>query len=251
MNSRKETIQSLSRRDALKALAATGSALALSAVPDTWETPVVEVGTLPAFAATSISASFTNNVDVINKEWIFEGPPSGDPGYVGWLRAYEKPVPVVDGSGAAGASDWPPIVELIRRDISFPGGGAVLIHIRYRFISNIIWDYDYSCHDPYPQECLGVPVVGTMMRCYGLAYHKSDPTNTTAYIEGFLDKAIVEGNPDPSEVRIDFLFPIPAGYELCFTASFCSCLISLKNGDVRDVTGQVGPGIFGCLNGAC
>jgi hypothetical protein len=40
----------LSRRDALKALAAVTGAVALSSVPNKWVTPIVEFGTLPAHA---------------------------------------------------------------------------------------------------------------------------------------------------------------------------------------------------------
>ncbi len=42
--------RSLTRRDALKTLLAIGGAVTLSHVPNKWDTPVVEVGNLPAFA---------------------------------------------------------------------------------------------------------------------------------------------------------------------------------------------------------
>lgn len=45
--------QLLSRRQALKTLLATGGAGVLSSLPDKWQTPVVEVGALPAFAQIS------------------------------------------------------------------------------------------------------------------------------------------------------------------------------------------------------
>jgi hypothetical protein len=45
--------QTLSRRDALKTLAAATGATALSALPSQWETPLVEMGALPAFAQVS------------------------------------------------------------------------------------------------------------------------------------------------------------------------------------------------------
>ncbi len=50
MDHSKKMQQSLSRREALRALAATGGAAALSTLPDKWRKPVVRVGTLPAFA---------------------------------------------------------------------------------------------------------------------------------------------------------------------------------------------------------
>jgi hypothetical protein len=45
--------QTLSRRDALKSLAAATGATALSALSSQWETPLVEMGALPAFAQVS------------------------------------------------------------------------------------------------------------------------------------------------------------------------------------------------------
>ena len=45
--------RALSRRDALKTLTAMGGAAALSSLPGKWETPLVEVGALPAHAQVS------------------------------------------------------------------------------------------------------------------------------------------------------------------------------------------------------
>ena len=45
--------RTLSRRDALKTLTALGGATALSSLPNNWETPLVEVGALPAHAQVS------------------------------------------------------------------------------------------------------------------------------------------------------------------------------------------------------
>ena len=53
MKSETKLSKSLPRRDALKVLAALGGAAALSSVPNNWEKPLVEVGSLPAFAAMS------------------------------------------------------------------------------------------------------------------------------------------------------------------------------------------------------
>jgi hypothetical protein len=47
------TEKTLTRRDALKTLAAITGAAALAAAPGRWETPIVEVGALPAHAQTS------------------------------------------------------------------------------------------------------------------------------------------------------------------------------------------------------
>ena len=48
----------LSRRDALKTLAAAAGAASLSMLPEQWQPPLVEVGTLPAHAQTSAEASY-------------------------------------------------------------------------------------------------------------------------------------------------------------------------------------------------
>jgi len=46
--------KNLSRRDALKTLAAATGAVALTSLPGKWDTPVVEVGALPAHAQSSL-----------------------------------------------------------------------------------------------------------------------------------------------------------------------------------------------------
>lgn len=50
MNQPNKNNQSLSRRDALKAILAASGAVALANLPQSWQTPVVEVGHLPAHA---------------------------------------------------------------------------------------------------------------------------------------------------------------------------------------------------------
>ncbi len=53
MNHTKKTDKAVSRRDALKALAAATGALTITSLPGQWETPLVVAGTLPAHAAIS------------------------------------------------------------------------------------------------------------------------------------------------------------------------------------------------------
>ncbi len=55
----------LSRRDALKTLAALSGAVALSSLPNKWNTPLVEVGALPAHAQCTPSPS-TGAVFILN-----------------------------------------------------------------------------------------------------------------------------------------------------------------------------------------
>ncbi|NJN95927.1 MAG: twin-arginine translocation signal domain-containing protein [Anaerolineales bacterium] len=57
-----ESKSTLTRRDALKTLAAITGAVTLSSLPNQWEKPLVEVGALPAHAQTSV----TGAVQVIN-----------------------------------------------------------------------------------------------------------------------------------------------------------------------------------------
>lgn len=58
MNSPNSKRSNLSRRDALKTLAAAAGAASLSMLPERWQPPLVEVGALPAHAQTSAEASY-------------------------------------------------------------------------------------------------------------------------------------------------------------------------------------------------
>jgi hypothetical protein len=53
------TEQKLSRRDALKTLAALGGAVTLAGLPRGWKTPVIDVGVLPAHAQVSVAPTLT------------------------------------------------------------------------------------------------------------------------------------------------------------------------------------------------
>jgi hypothetical protein len=56
----------LSRRDALKTLAALTGAVTLASLPGEWETPIVQVGALPAHAACSFVPG-TATLELINQ----------------------------------------------------------------------------------------------------------------------------------------------------------------------------------------
>lgn len=59
----------ISRRNALKAIVATGGATALATVPAKWESPLVNVGALPAYAQVSPNQyTFTNDIEDITFE---------------------------------------------------------------------------------------------------------------------------------------------------------------------------------------
>ncbi len=59
MNQEQHENVSLSRRDALKAIAATSGVVALANLPMQWQSPLIEAGALPAFAATSATPTAT------------------------------------------------------------------------------------------------------------------------------------------------------------------------------------------------
>jgi hypothetical protein len=56
-NMKPQAKKNLSRREALKAIAAVTGVAALSSVKNKWETPLVQVGVLPAHAQASLSAT--------------------------------------------------------------------------------------------------------------------------------------------------------------------------------------------------
>jgi len=57
LNSRHPNQNTLSRREALKALLAAGSVAGLTTLPERWQSPLIEVGMLPAHAQTSPGVS--------------------------------------------------------------------------------------------------------------------------------------------------------------------------------------------------
>jgi hypothetical protein len=147
--------QFLSRRDALKAIIAAGGATAFSALPDQWETPLVKVGALPAFAQTSPAQyPFTNEIEGIE----FEGISSNDVQFAvqpGWLVL----APAGTQVGAA-AYGYPWIIDRpwlkIKRKfviVSRPWGASIKVKIKINFkklpgfgsSNNPADDVDLSC----------------------------------------------------------------------------------------------------------
>lgn len=84
----------VSRRDALKTIAAATGAAALSTLPNRWESPVLETGALPAFAQAS-PHPFTNKITSVT----FAGPNSdlmdwqSEPGWITIFRTPGPPAP--------------------------------------------------------------------------------------------------------------------------------------------------------------
>lgn len=93
----------LTRRDALKTLAAVTGAVTLSSLPNQWEKPLVEVGALPAHAQTSV----TGAVQVINDtgnsiEATLSGPSIDDTQTIANGRSFTwSNLPPVVGVGSA------------------------------------------------------------------------------------------------------------------------------------------------------
>lgn len=127
--------QFLTRRDALKAIIAAGGATAFSTLPDQWETPLVKVGALPAFAQTSPGQyPFTNEIESVE----FEGVSANDVQYAvqdGWLVV--APTGTQVGSAAYG---YPWIVGRpwlkIKRKFKIvprPWGAVIKVKIKIKF----------------------------------------------------------------------------------------------------------------------
>lgn len=165
-----ESSSNLSRREALRLLAATSGVAALSAVPNKWQTPLVEVGALPALAQASNQAvtPVTSPADYPFENPLpeYEGDLSGlkIAPQNGWLVIAEEGQTV----GAASTYDYPwiitrPWITIIRRwDIVVaPWPFVRKIKIKYRFQArgghgsshNIRDDVDfwfYTTSSPFP-----------------------------------------------------------------------------------------------------
>jgi hypothetical protein len=108
-----EEKESLSRRDALKTLAAITGAISLSSLPGKWDTPLIQVGSLPVHAQGSAGTLVLNNSST--------GECEGDIGWTGSL-SYNAPAGVdtfeVEHTflGAAG-----PFADIVRAEFALTG----------------------------------------------------------------------------------------------------------------------------------
>ncbi len=128
-----------SRRDALKAILATGGATTLATLPDQWETPILEVGSLPAFAQTSPAQyPFTNEIEAFE----IEGTDASNIQYAiqdGWIVVAENGTSV--SSTTDYGYDWifdRPWLKIKRKYkvIKSPWGViGIKIKITYKFFS--------------------------------------------------------------------------------------------------------------------
>ncbi len=224
MSGLKKEKQSLTRRDALKALAATGGAVALSTLPDKWETPVVEVGTLPAFAQGSPQPLFgfepQVEITVDNRAAQF----SEDPNFPGWLRVNTQ-----GGAPLEGQATWDPDKPVRDKDKKWPNPAGVKVKIIFCFILKIIRPGPYP-----PPKKLPFPLPGTKLRLFGW-----QASGDKGHIDGEVGKVI------DLKVCIIFEFNVSKGVPyFYFTLSFLEDIITLIDGGKFDVTNYVSTGIF-------
>ena len=151
----------LSRRDALKALVATSSAVALSTLPNRWEKPRVQVGTLPAFAQSSPGQfPFTNEIEAIE----FEGAPSSDFQFAvdpGWIIIAQTGTTI---SSASYPYPWIIIRPWIRIRRRFEilvapgiwGALVITVKIKIRFFPRLGFGSDQVLADDNDIWCFGI-----------------------------------------------------------------------------------------------
>ncbi|MCB0191323.1 MAG: hypothetical protein KDJ65_05210 [Anaerolineae bacterium] len=206
----------LSRRTALKALAAASGVTALATVPNNWTRPLIEVGNLPAFAqASSVSFPFSSDiVDLdpidalitIDQGWLVFNIDNGTPSAA--LAAVRKEVA-------------PIIAQTIPSSRPFPSSpptwpSTATITIPYVFVSS---------SDVLPED-------GTVVWLYGVS--------EDGQFAGAITREVSDG-------EVTFSFPVPSTYTGLFylSARFFDELITLTNGRRIDSTYYADEGIFG------
>lgn len=206
----------LSHRTALKSLAAASGAAALATAPNNWTWPLVEVGSLPAFAQTSsISYPFTSDiVDLdpidalvtIDQGWLVFNIDNGTPSAA--LAAFRKQVA-------------PIVTQAIPTQRPFPSSppnwpSTANISVPYVFVST---------SDVLPED-------GTDVWLYG--------ASEDGQFKGAITKEVSDG-------EVSFPFPVPSAFTGLFylAARFFDRRITLTNGQRLDSTYYADEGIFG------
>ncbi|GIK40840.1 MAG: hypothetical protein BroJett011_46730 [Chloroflexota bacterium] len=219
MSQQNQIAKVLSRRDALKALAATTGAAALSSVPDQWQKPVVKVGALPAFAQVSpLTYPFSNRVDVRIEQGgaALAGATSfEDQGWVGvYIPDPNAPIKGQDDKGR-------PWRRLRRRRVGPPSWapGPITVIITLTFFPVDILEPNHI-----PQ--------GNIF-CYGYGL-----TGGTAF------NGLLEGNIANGTVVFIFTMPV-AFFGFFFFSCFFPTIIFLQNGDELDSSFYFGPCLYG------
>jgi hypothetical protein len=222
MSDQKAGGPALSRRDALKALAAAGGAAALSTVPNTWEKPMVQVGVLPALAqASPLTFPFRNEVDVRIEQNGVELAGASWFEDQGWVGVY---VPDPNNSAPRLLSDHghgnQPWRKLKRRPVGVPAWafGSVTVILTLSFFV-----IDVGKPKKRPKgKCF--------CYCYGLF---------GSVYNGLLEGEIVDG-------KVVFLITLPVNF---FGFFFFSCyfplIIVLEDDDELDSAYYFGPCLYG------
>lgn len=211
----------LSRREALKALAASTGAAALATIPEQWQAPEIQVGALPAFAqASPLSYPFANEVEVRverNGSVLSEVTWFEDQGWVGLYVPAGSNRPV-EGQEAGGKKPWR---RLRRRKVGPPlwAAGSVVVIITLIFKPIL------------PNEQKKKPK--GKLTCFG--YGRFQNTGFAGEIEDEIENG-----------RVTIAFPLPVGF---FGFFFFSCffppIISLEDDNELDGTFYFGPCIYG------
>ncbi len=211
---RKEEKPTLSRRDALKTIAAATGATALATLPGKWETPIIEGGMLPAHAQasgpTAIEYPFTSIVEVgLPGSGVF---PEEDRGWI--AVTVNNGVVVSNLSSADGVTAQqlpaviPPILPNVR-NFSAPAPSWTSVSIvktSFTFIS----------------QTNVIPEDDTELMCYGISGDQQ--------FEAVITARVVSG-------VVIFDFPLPSTYSgiFYFSVNFVRTTITLTNSVTIDI----------------
>ncbi len=236
-DSNKDDAHLISRRNALKALVATGGATALSTLPAQWERPLVQVGALPAFAGvvSPNQYSFTNEIESIT----FSGPGSDQlqaAAVPGWIVV--APVNTTVGTRSEDTFFPPgsllppwiisrPWLKIKRRwgVLAPPWSGVIRVKIKIKFKAHFTDSY--------------ILADDTELWCFGIA----------GGILSAFSYYIVKLKIKKHKIEFEYLLPAVIESGLLLYPFFLSCYFPF---DIRLVSGgslfpgyYVGPGIYG------
>jgi hypothetical protein len=141
--------QQISRREVLKALAATSGALAAAAfLPDRWTPPVLQSGVLPAHAQTSVCATVT----LVESGFCEENCP---PGYVEWGLFQYDPSNLTPSSVSIQISCFQSTPPTVTVSFENTAPGQVTVYLGYE--PGTIGDcYAESITITFREGCIGI-----------------------------------------------------------------------------------------------
>lgn len=233
MSHLKEKNQFLSRRQALKALAAAGGATALSTLPPTWEKPLVKVGALPAFAQTSPGKyPFTNQIEDIEFEDMATGRDVSDQFQYapqqGWIVIAEKGQTVGASSSAYYWIISRPWIKIKRKwkVIGPPWAPMIKIKIKIKFFAR------------RGHTSSNIPADDLDFWCFGISGAEYELGNFLYYVTKLKIKK--------GKIEIEFLLPaFGSGLFPFYLSCYFPFPIILVNGNSLFPGYYLGPGIFG------